>query len=57
MTDFFEQHASARDKWEAEMDIRAEEEMARMSNPEIEKSEKDENPFDDYFDNVVEVKE
>lgn len=41
MTDFFEQHASERDKWEAEMERRAEEEQKQKSFPNLE-----ENPFE-----------
>ena len=49
-----------RDDWEYQAEIAAQEEIARMSNPETDKSQKDDDPFDvinDYFDNFVEVTE
>lgn len=49
-----------RDDWELAQEIAAQEEIARMSNPEIEPAEKESDPFDvfnDYFDDVVEIRE
>lgn len=51
---------TARDVWEYEAEVAAQEEIARMSNPEVEPVEKESDPFDvfnDYFDDVTEIQE
>ena len=56
----FEKNEQMRSQWENAMDIATEEEIARMSNPEAEKVEKESDPFDvfnDYFDDVKEIEE
>ena len=49
-----------RDDWELAQEIAAQEEIARMSNPEVEPVEKNDDPFDvfnDYFNDVMETQE